>query len=113
MSEVVHYKGKLIQIPIDMNNDEAFKEICIKEGYKKEDYYNSWEECLVEEGYEKYVIVDNKLFVAEYKSIDLDDEIIHATDNKDGSYTFEVKYHNGGCSFEEAIKEALEKLEDR
>jgi hypothetical protein len=111
MSEVVHYKGKLTQVPVDITNDETFKDLCIKEGYIN-DCYDSWEECLLEEGCEKYLIVGDKLFVAEYESIDLDDEIIQATDNKDGSYTFEVKYYNGGCSFSEAIEEALDKLKD-
>ena len=37
---------------------------------------------------------------------------IEATQNDDGTIDYEVKYYNGGCSREEAIAEAVQKLDN-
>lgn len=44
-------------------------------------------------------------------SIDPDDDIFNATQNLDGTIDFHVMYYNGGCSFNEAIEEAISNME--
>lgn len=37
-----------------------------------------------------------------------DNEKIWASKNDDGSYSFDVYFYNGGCSFTEALEQAVE-----
>lgn len=90
MSETVHYKGKLT--PTGKTLAEFDPEA--------EDIYGY---------YYKAVEIDGMVYTVEQEYIDPDEEILNSSRNEDGTIDFEVKYYNGGCSFNTAIEEALKR----
>ena len=112
MSEVVHYTGKIKLVEKLPNETLEYqcKRILAQHGYTElESYCDSWNEMLYEEMYEKYVIVNGDLYeVIEKNDKKYDTDVFNASDNKDGSYNYEVMFYNGGCSFSEAIEIALD-----
>lgn len=88
MSETVHYKGKLIP------TGKTLKEF----DPETSDIYDH---------YLHAVEIDGMVYVVKKKDIDPDGDILRSTKNEDGTIDFEVRYYNGGCSFNEAIEEAL------
>ena len=88
MSETVHYKGKLrptgkTLAEFDPNADDIG------------DYYGD------------AVEVDGLVYTVEKEYVAGDEDIFRSSINDDGTINFEVKYYNGGCSFNEAVEEAL------
>ncbi len=92
MSETVHYKGELIPTgkslsEFDPEADDIF-----------DHYYDAVE-------------IDGQVYTVEKKEIDHDADVFKSVKNDDGTIYFEVRYYNGGCSFNEAIDIALGKSE--
>lgn len=116
MSETVLYIGKLKPVEKLLNVDETFEERCkriLKEHNYLElnDYCDSWEEMLCDELYDEYVIVDEDIYkIVEKNYRSIDDDVFEAHINNDGTISYEVMYYNGGCSFNEAIEEALQNI---
>lgn len=112
MSETVYYKG--ILKPVDMLIGEGIEERCkrIIGNVELEDYYESYQEKLMDDYdyYEKYVIHNGILYSVEKQNFDPEESIFIANRNDDGTINFEVRYYNGGCSFDEAIDYALSKF---
>ena len=50
-----------------------------------------------------YEIIDH------YRALDEDQYIVESNDNKDGTISFMVQFYNGGCGFEEALEEAIQR----
>lgn len=114
MSETVFYMGKVKEVePQDGEDLEALcKRLCEKNNYEFEDeYYLSCMDCLVDEGYEKYAIIGDKIYETVYRRDFEDDEIMEALRNDDGSIGFKLKYYTGGASFSEALERAITKME--
>lgn len=88
MSEDVHYKGKLTP------TGKTLKE------------FDPGAECITDNHYYNAVEIDGQIFTVEKVEIS-NSECFNSTENEDGTIDFEVKYYNGGCSFNEAIEEAL------
>ena len=109
MSGIVHYKGKLTEVKPSGN--ETLQEIAkrILEERKEIDRVNNndYLEYLIDSLVVDYVAVDGRLYKYELKGGEHLDDIFHASEEEDGTISFEVKYHNGGRSFGNAIKEAL------
>ena len=118
MSETVQYKGKLKFVP-KLHKNETLNEQCeriLKECDKTNidlDFYEGdfvW--AVYDELYNKYVIAGHNVYeIIEKISIDPDYDIFNATQNLDGTIDFHVMYYNGGCSFNEAIEEAISNME--
>lgn len=70
-------------------------------------YYDSYQEMLLDDFYKQYAIHEDALYSVNIKEIDPDDNIFIANIKADGSFDFEVKYYNGGYSFNEAIDYVL------
>jgi len=112
MSEVVYYKGKLI--PVDFLINESLEERCkrIIGNVELEDCYNSYQEKLMDDYdyYEDYVIHNGILYSVEKNRLNHEQSLFIAKSDYDtGTVNFEVRYYNGGTSFDEAIKYAFEK----
>ena len=74
-------------------------------------YCDSWSEMLCDKLYQQYVIVGEEVYkVIEKNHRGIDEDIFEAYDNGDGTINYEVMYYDGGCSFDEAIEEALENM---
>jgi hypothetical protein len=107
MSEVVHYRGTLTRV--EKLESESLEDQCKRlSGNKRlQSYHDSYQEQLVHDNYQDYVILDDVLYSVKKQDIDPDEDISRMTENEDGTLSFEVKYYNGGCSFDEAIEEAF------
>jgi hypothetical protein len=106
MSETVHYKGKLTKI--DGLDHLSFHESIqvLKNQYDIEDI--DYED---EYFYSTDIVMINDIFYAmDRKEYDECDDIIEAS-KTDNGYEFELKFYNGGCSFREALTEAIDNAE--
>ncbi len=109
MSETVHYKGKLKEV--ELLEGETFEMQCKRilgveslGGY--DSYSQRLSEAIHDDLYKKYLLVGkNKLYeVLELNEHDPDEDKFLINDD----LSFEVRYYNGGCSFNEAIDNAFE-----
>ena len=109
MSETVHYKGKLKEI--ELLEDETFEMQCKRIlGVESLGGYDSYSErlsaAIYDDLYKKYLLIDKNTL---YEIVELSE---HDPDKDkfliDDDLSFEVKYYNGGCSFNEAINKAFE-----
>lgn len=112
MSEIVHYRGTLKKV--ERLDNETLEMQCKRLLNKRllnnrelKSYYDSYKEMLFYENYQKYVIHNDTLYLIEKASIDPDEDVFKVNQVDDRTYTFEVKYYNGGCSLDEAIEEAF------
>lgn len=93
MSEIVHYKGTL------KPTGKSLKDYMPQ----AEDEYDL--------PYQEAILIDDIVYEVSKEEL-IDSDIFLASKNDDGSIDFQVKYYNGGCSFDEAIDESLKKLKD-
>ena len=113
MSDIEHIRGKLIPVTnwIDFDGDATMEDKCKAvmqhEGISKQTWHESWREAFNDECYRKFYIHANNIYKVEGEELDADEDIYRSSANSDGSFEFEVKYYKGGCSFDEAIGEAL------
>lgn len=107
MSETEHRVGKLTPVEINGTIEETAEAILKADGVEPKEYYDTFLDQLEDVGYRQYVITDGKIYKVDMAEIDPYNDIFNATHNEDGTIDFEVKYYNGGCSFNEAIEEAI------
>lgn len=117
MSEDVIYKGQLIEVEKEEENinqkvwnildDEQRVKIL-----KNPDYYDNVLEILhVFDLYKKYVICNDKLYKIKECTKEDSNDIFYAKKDSEENIDFIVKFYNGGCSFNEAVEEALKDME--
>lgn len=117
MSEQVTYKGNIIEVEKETENigDKIWNILTDEqrvELLKNPDKYSDLREFFLENDlYEDYIISKYKLFKIN-KCEKLDYDLFVSSKNSDESIDFAVSYYNGGCSFPEAIEEALKNLEE-
>ena len=109
MSETRHFTGKLVYLEKN-SPTETLEEQCKRISNKPlYNWADSYAEQLLDDGdYEKYIIIGDRLY--ETKDVDekdADDNIFEARKINGKDFEFEVRYYDGGCSFPEAIEEAL------
>ena len=114
MSETVYYSGTLTEIElIDNNLERTAKHLLRVEKVERDDHYDTALEQLEDEFYEEYIAINSKIYKVHKETKDPYDSLfISYPTDKPEVIKFEVRYHNGGCSFNEAIKEALENMEE-
>lgn len=105
MSEVVHYKGTMKKIAEGKYIESMAKKIL--ESDELPTWYDSWYEYLQDMKYKEYVVINDILYKTDYEKIDPEDEFFIAEKIEDG-YSFNVKYYNCGCGFDEALQEAVD-----
>lgn len=111
MSEMVHYTWKIKEIHLDEFNtyEELAKSILDKKGFKKLKNYDNYIEALIYEYYDEYIQIDWILFeIITKDTIEQYNDIFKSNKNEDETISYEVKYYNGWCSFEEAMWYALQ-----
>ena len=110
MSQIVHYKGILKRVE-RLNNEDL--EGCCKRLCNNDDlpsYYDNYQEFLTDEYYKKYTILGGEVYLVEEIQNYEDKDIFEIEKISDDKYSFELKYYNGGCAFDEAIEEAFDKM---
>ena len=115
MSETEHLKGKLKLVDIVGNTIELTCMMALQsQGIDPDPKWNTdrpFETQLMDQCYEDYIVFRDQLFKVIYvKHVDDEYDIFKAKVNLDNTVNFEVKYYNGGCSFEEAVNNALENI---
>jgi hypothetical protein len=116
MSRTVNYVGRIKEIiPKEGETLQDFAKcrLSSSEQKKANEYWDGDLLACLEGNYpEDYVIVDNRLFGIIHKEIiDPDEDYFKGFKNPDKSISFDVRYYNGGCSFNEAIDEVLKEVE--
>lgn len=112
MSETRHYTGRLIKLD-RISPTETLEEQCKRISDKP---LSNWADSYVEQltddgGYEDYIIIDGTLYqTKELTEKDADEDIFEARKINGNDFEFEVRYYDGGCSFPEAIEEAMKKF---
>ena len=100
MSCTEHWKGKL------KSTGKALDEYMVD--IEIEDYWDDKQEYFKCELDDKAVLIDGVVFEISKEEVDLDEYIANAKKRHDGTIDFEVRFYNGGCSFGEALGEALD-----
>lgn len=109
MSKMERKKGYLrkVENPKGLNLEDLCKEICKTYSLTTlPKYFSSFQDLLLEEqGYDKYIILDNQLFIIEEtKDIDLYSSYCHIQKQSDGRYIFDTQFYNGGASLSEMLE---------
>lgn len=115
MSDYETRKGKCKEVM--KHENESYSDFCIRliktYSSKKDDISNFDEEDLRWYIYDNDIAVLNKNYAYVIISEDdIDDyaDIFNASKNEDGTIDFLLKYYNGGCSFDEALTTAIDKM---
>jgi len=107
MSDTVHFKG--IAKAIKGNPNDVAKQIMNDEGeHDLPTWCENWVEFLCDKHYQEYWVKSDCLFKIAKTKVDPDVDVFEAGDLGDGIIEFNVRYYNGGCSFDEALDKATE-----
>ena len=98
MSETEHHIGKLK--PTGQSVDSYVADCKIPSYY--EDNQEYFRDVFSEKAYE----IDGIVYEVETKNVEYEDIAISSR-NDDGTIDFQLKFYNGGCSFNEALDDAL------
>lgn len=113
MSEEVIYYGTITEVFEELDNiNDKISKLLTEEQLKecKQNYRNDFIDYFYENDfYENYIIVEDRLFKILSINKNTYDDIFHARQNGE-NIEFIVKFYNGGCSFPEAISEAIDKI---
>lgn len=118
MSDYVNYRGKLKLIRKEDN--ETYDDFCKRLALtcpgcdeNLPSYYDTWEEYLVYEFYDYYVVVGENVYkIMSKEQIDYNESTFDLTKLQDEEYKYNVRYYNGGCCFSEAIQYAFKENEE-
>jgi hypothetical protein len=116
MSETVHYIGKLTEIKSEYYTvDEIAKAILIINDAKpsefdNEYYQGSHKDMVCDKFSDEYLELNGKLYSYTQESIEAEEDIMRATIDNTGVISYEVKYYNGGCAFQEALEESINNI---
>lgn len=111
MSETEHHTGKLIPVKIEKSLEETCKQICEDAGFLLDEFYTTWKENLRDNLYEEYFIYKDVLYRIESKEHPDDDYMVEASEYGDGTINFQIRFYNGSCGFDEALEDAMDKLD--
>lgn len=117
MSSDVTAFGKLKKIDLNgLSIEEKCKEMCTTlfpkaEFYRFQTTYSSWEECLLDNFYGKYIIHKGSLYKLDMLDESSDDPYFcKVVPMGDDEFVFAAHYYNGGCCLEECLEEEMNKL---
>ncbi len=109
MSEYEHWKGKLKPV-----TDKTAEQLC-KEYYgvnELKDYYTDWYDALSDLCYKDgFAIIDGVIYESDLR--EQEDDFCLGELNEDGTISVHVRFYNGGCSFNEALRYALENAKSK
>lgn len=111
MSETEHWFGTLV--PEEMHGDveDSCKWILNLHGFNElGNCHSNWTDMFCDQYYREYTIFNNQIYRIFKVERDPNDDIAVASRNEDGTIKFEVKWYNGGGSFNEILDSALENI---
>lgn len=111
MSRTELHVGKVKEVNYGLTSlEETAKMILWELGEDVDNIHNSIE-YLLDEHYDKYVRVKDKLYKIIVDKEYQEDDLMQATKNSDGTIDYVVQFYNGGCGFNEALEEAINNLD--
>ena len=115
MSQTEQFKwtATLIKkIDWEITMEDVAKRICDENGWRLENFYKSYTQALISEGYKQYVVDDDNgnIYEVDYNEYEDDEDIFESSKNEDGTISFHIKYYNWWCSFSEAVTEAINNI---
>lgn len=111
MSEYELHVGRCKKVFI--GTDEAIEEFCKdKINGEKKEFYESYTEQFWDDFYDKYQIIGNSIYRIISDIENSDGDISLAEEDSDGNINYVLQFYNGACGFEEALKEAIENMEN-
>lgn len=109
MSYTELHIGKLK--PVKTDNYETYAQwILDSEDRETERYYeeyNSYLDQLLNEHYDKFIMLNNQLYTIDDQEFE-DGDITYHKVNNDGSIDYVLQFYNGGCCLYEALKYEIE-----
>jgi len=110
MSEIETHKGKLVPMILDgWTPEERAESACKKFGFELGSCYESWLDCLKDEGYGKVYIRGSVTYEVQDEKLD-PYGYAQATKNKDHTIDYCLSFHNGGAGFDEALDSAMDNV---
>ena len=107
------HKGKLV--PITNAGDtleEQAKEICSRLGLERDEYHDTWLDCLKDEGYRKVYINGDTIY--EIRDTELESYgFVEGSLNGDGSIDYFISWYNGGAGMDEVLDEAVKQARSK
>lgn len=104
------HRGKLVPMSLKgVTLEERARDACRVLGYQWDDMYESWVECLRDEGYRHVYVRGDIIYEIQDTHLDEVDGFVEGTRNDDGSYDYYINYYNGGTSFTEVMDEVIVK----
>lgn len=111
MSETEINKGTLTKLDLQGDIEEKCKQAVELLGLAyNPDNHDSYQECIEDAGYRSAYIYQDDIYQVTYSPVEDDGDIYEANKNEDGTIDFLTRFYNGGCSFNEALDYAMEKL---
>ena len=110
MSEMEHIKGRLIPVFESLPVEEACRAVLTLQDQPEDDSYSSAVEHLQEYGCRRFYIGPDAVYAMESKGLCLDDDICTAEQKSNGQVVFELRYYNGGASFDEMLDCAMKEI---
>lgn len=117
MSEDVLYQGNIIEIEKEIEKIEDKIWNILSENLKQEYLenfnngygYDDLTEFFYDndELYDNYILTNNNLYKINSMKKEEGMQVFYSTEKEDGTIDFVVLFYNGGCSFGEAIEQAL------
>lgn len=109
MSDYETHKGILSKVETS-NTEEYFKKYCSDNNIVVPAIYDSYTG-YAEEYLEQFVIIKGILYNVSDESLDDQGEIYHMSENSDGTFSYIVRYYNGGGGFDEALETASDGMQ--
>lgn len=114
MSNTEYHTGKLVPIEQSFSLEDTARLLLKEHNQKSNDIYDSYLEQFREFFYKEYAIYNGEIYRIDKEHSSTDDEDISiAHKNQDGTIDFTIRFYNGGCSFDEALENAILKLEKK
>ena len=110
MSDMAHYRGKLVLVNGEGTVEEKAKRILDEHNIEISSYNSDAVEELGDSFYKEYHVHGGELYKIEKEDVDDYEDVFYAHKNDDGTIGFVVKYYDGGCCLEEALEEAIKRL---
>ncbi|MCA9750029.1 MAG: hypothetical protein KC414_13045 [Romboutsia sp.] len=116
MSDYEFHKGTLK--PLTLSEGETYedkaKKICNNNGVEKlPNYCDTYLEYIRDRNFDNYTVLNNSIYEIDNSELDPYSDVQELVDNKDGTYSYIMKFHNGGTYLEEMLEESLHKLENK
>lgn len=112
MSETESHVGKLKRVDLQGKTIEQWcEELCSENFLIKDTYEDTYKEVVVDRLHEQYFFTATNVYrIIEHADIE-DDEIYIMNKIDDDTYSFTMRFYNGGTCLSECIEDELEKLE--